>query len=106
MWNNTISLPIKKVTEQDSAGFIDESWEFMGGIPANFMDSTRQDELLANRSGYTADVIVEIQACNYQGASFFVDDSTGDVYDIKRTFRPDRSMMIQLTGERREHGKI
>lgn len=106
MWNQSISLPIRKVTEQNESGFRTEHWKFIRGIPASLKDATRQDEIVGNQSGYQASVIAEIMACNYNGGSFFVDEVTGDVYDIRRTFRPDKSMMIQLTGERRERGTI
>lgn len=106
MWNRSISLPTRKVTEQNENGFQEEHWELIRGIPASLKDATRQDEIVGNQSGYQASVIAEIMACNYNGGSFFVDEVTGDVYDIRRTFRPDKSMMIQLTGERRERGTI
>lgn len=106
MWTGAISLPVKKITEQDENGFQDETWEFMGGIPAGFKDTTRADETLANQCGYSVDVVVEIMACNYNQASFFVDEATGQIYDIRRTHKADRSMKLELAGERREHGKI
>lgn len=106
MQNRSISIPIKKRSVQDSEGFRKEQWEFLRGIRADFKDTTRQDEILASQCGYSASVIVEIAACAYNGASFFVDEATGDIYDIKRTFQPEKSRKIQLTGERREHGKI
>lgn len=106
LWNSSISLPEEKVREQDSSGFVKEKWKYILGIPAAVKDATRSDEILANQCGYRIDIVVEILSCNYNGASFFVDEETGNYYEIKRTYRPDRSMMIQLTGERREHGKI
>ena len=106
MWNSSISLPVRKVTKQNKNGFQEDYWEFIRGIPASLKDATRQDEIIGNQSGYQASVIAEIMACNYNGGSFFVDEITGDVYDIRRTFHLDKSMLIQLTGERREHGKI
>ena len=104
MWNSSISLPVKKTVTQDKDGLLKETWEFSGGIPANFRDTTRTDEMLANQCGYNADAVVEIMACNYSGGSFFVDEGTGDVYDIRRTHRREKSMRLELTGERREHG--
>lgn len=106
MQNRSISLPVRKIAMQDPEGFTKEQWEFMGGIRACFRDTTRQDELLANQCGYQASVVVEIVAAAYNGASFFVDEATREAYDIKRTFQPEKSRMIQLTGERREHGKL
>ena len=106
MRNGSISLPVRKIEQQDSDGFPIENWEFMGGVRAAFRDATRQDELLANQCGYKATVLAEIAACAYNGASFFVDEATGEVYDIKRTYRPRKSYKIQLTGEKREYGKL
>lgn len=106
MWNNSISLPVKKTTTQNADGLLNETWEFAERIPASFKDTTRADETLANQCGYGVDVIVEIMACNYNQASFFVDEATGQAYDIRRTHRKEKSMRIELTGERREHGKI
>lgn len=106
MWDRSIALPKEKVRTQSSGGFVAEEWTYIRGIPASALDATRSDELLANQCGYGADLVVEIQACNYNGASFFVDESTGETYEIKRTYKPNRSMLIQLTGERREHGKF
>ena len=105
MQNRSISFPVRKVTEQDSEGFTSESWEFMGGIRASFLSATRQDEILANQCGYEATIIVEIAACAYNGASFFVDEATGDIYDIKRSYQADKTRTVKLTGERRERGK-
>lgn len=106
MWNSSIRLPTEKITNQDSEGFAEESWKFTEEIPARFLDTTRMDETLANQYGYRADLVAEIMACNYNGASFFVDVTTESEYEIKRTFCSENSGKIQLTGERREHGKI
>ena len=106
MQNRSISIPIRKIIEQDSEGFVKETWKYLGGIRASFKDTSRQDEILANQYGYEATVIVEIAACAYNGASFFVDEATGEIYDVKRSYKPEKSRMIQLTGERRQHGKI
>ncbi len=106
MQNRSISLPIRKITEPDAEGFVKEMWEYMRGIRASFKSASRQDEILANQCGYEATVIVEIAACAYNGASFFVDEATGEMYDVKRSYQPEKSRMIQLTGERRQHGKL
>lgn len=104
MWIKSVSLPVKKIVHTDKEGFQTENWEYMRGIRANFKDPTRQEELLANQRGYRANIVVEIVACVYNGASFLVDEATGEIYDIKRAYCPDKSMYIQLTGERRECG--
>ena len=49
--------------------------------------------------------VVEIMACNYSGESFLVDESTGEIYDIKRRFQKNKSMKVQLTCQMRERGK-
>lgn len=107
MWNHSISLPLKKQVVEDDDGFpIETTYEYMGGIPANFTDMTRADELLANQLGYSADQNIEIMVCNYSGQSFLVDEATGELYDIKRTFRKDKSGTVVLTAQRRERGMV
>ena len=107
MWNKSISLPVRKVSPAvDKDGItIGETYEFIGGIPASFRDATREDEVAACQNGYTADVNVEIMACNYKGCSFLVDDETGEIYDIRRRFSKDKSLTVILTCQRRERGK-
>ena len=107
MWNKSISLPVKKndPTINENGIMMEETYEFIGGIPADFRDSTRDDEVLAKQNGYTADQVVEIMACNYSGESFLVDESTGEIYDIKRRYQKNKSMKVQLTCQMRERGK-
>ena len=105
MWTKSISLPARKIQEQDSEGFAHTEYEYISGIPASFLDATRDDEILAAQKGYSADQSVEIMACNYNGASFLIDEENGQVYDIQRTFRKDKGMTMVLTCQRREcHG--
>lgn len=106
MWNGSVSIPVGKHTVTNANGFDTDQWEFLGGVPANFTDATRDDLILANQKGYTVDQNIEIAVCNYHGEGFLVDESTGSVYDIKRTFQKDKSMMIQLSCERRPDGHI
>lgn len=106
MWVTSITMIGSKEETQDSAGFVSENSEKITGIPANRLDTARNDEILANEAGYTADVIMEIEAAAYYGQSAFMDEATGNWYDIRRTFRKNKSNRIQLTGELREHGKI
>lgn len=106
MWTTSIALPASNDETQDTAGFVQENRNFMTGIPANAIDATRNDVILANQDGYTADIIMEIEAAAYSGQGCFIDESTGRFYNIRRTFRKNRSNRIQLTGELREHGKI
>lgn len=106
MWTTSISLPAEDNPAQNESGFVthNKSWE--GGIPANMMDATRQEEVLANQRGYNADVVVEIDAEAYNGAGHFMDEATGDEYDIVRRYQKDKSNRIRLTGQRREHGRL
>lgn len=106
MWNKSISLPAKRIRHQDSEGLAEDTYEFIKDIPANFTDTTREDEVLAAQKGYTADQNVEIMHCNYNGASFLVDDSDGQIYDIKRTYHKDKAMTLVMTCERRQCGEL
>ena len=106
MWNTSIALPVENTETQDSSGFISRTKTYLQNIPANRSDCTRADETLANQMGYIADVIMEIDAAVYNGAGYFIDEASGTEYEIRRTFRKDRSNKIQLTGQRREHGKV
>ena len=106
MWNGSILL-IRTILEgQNENGFSQSQRECSCEIPASISDTTRTDEVVGNQCGYSADIVVEIAACNYAGESAFKNVGTGIVYDVKRTYRPQRSMNIILTGEAREHGKI
>ncbi len=106
MWNKSISMPVNAQEIQDAAGFVTAETQYITGIPANFLDITRNDEILAAQKGYNADMTIEIMACNYTGASFLIDESDGTVYDIIRTFRKDKSMKVQCLCERRERGEF
>ena len=85
MKNSSISLPVKFEESQDSEGFIIKEPTLLKGIPASFTDATRNDEILAERKGYTVDQNIEITACNYHGEKWLIDESTGDIYDIRRS---------------------
>jgi hypothetical protein len=90
----------------DDDGFpVDTQYEWLGGIPANFTDLTRDDEALANQLGYSANQNIEIIACNYSGQSFLRDEATGEVYDIQRTFRKNKAGTVVLTCKKRERGR-
>lgn len=106
MWNGSICFIKKKTTEKDKEGFCKSEIEMSEEIPANIGDATRNDETLGNQRGYSADISVEILACNYSGESMFKDIATGKNYEVKRTYRKQKTMMIALTGEERERGKI
>ncbi len=106
MWNRSIALPRKEVLEQDGEGFQKTRREFIKGIPANFTDVTRNDEILASQKGYTINQNVEIMACNYSGEAYVVDESTGDMLEVKRVFQKDKSNFVILSCERRKNGEI
>ena len=75
-------------------------------VGLSIKDATRLASTLANQAGYNADVVVEIMACCYNSASFLIDEKTGIIYDIQRTFCKDKAMTMQITAQRREHGKV
>lgn len=102
MWSTSIKLPVSKEERRNENGFPEVIYTYLENIPASFTDVTRNDEILAFQKGYTADQNVEIVGCNYNGQSFLIDEATGKVYDIKRAYRKDKSMLVTLTCERRE----
>lgn len=103
MWNKSIKLQESSTVTTDEDGFSSSSsTTFLEGIPANFKDTTRYDKMLANQDGYTADQNIEIASCNYSGQKKLYDEENGDEYEVKRTFRADKSMNIVLVCERRE----
>lgn len=106
MQNQVIELPIEYRSESsyDSQGFWHWIVDEIRIVRANIKDVTRQDELLAKESGYTASIIVEIAKCAYNDEAQF--GYNGRYYDVKRTYAPDKSFKVQLTGELREHGKF
>ncbi len=104
MWNKSISLVTDIVTVTDKDGFDVKQEELLEGIPANFTDTTRNDEIMANQTGYTADQNIEILQCNYNGEKYLYDEESGEKYEVMRTYKKDKSMNIILTCERRERG--
>ncbi len=98
MWNHSISLPLHKTENVNANGIaMDPVYEFLGGIPANFTDVTRNDEMLGAQGGYVAEQNVEIAVCNYSGQSFLLDEGTGKRYEVVRTHRNDRAMTMIMT---------
>lgn len=106
MWNGSIKFVKKGDDGQDKDGFHREPKSYSGSIPANFTDVTRNDEILASQKGYTADQNIEVMECNYGGECCLLDESSGNLYDVKRTFRKDKSMSMILTCERRQNGTV
>lgn len=103
MWNTSIKLPLSRDVTVDEEGFTKNTYRYMENIPASIRDVGRQDEIVADKYGYRADKIVEIMACNYASQSHLIDESDGAYYAVRRSFRPDKSMCIQLTVERSEN---
>ena len=106
MWNGSIKFPIKGKKEQNNNGFMKEMHSYTEAIPANIKDVTRSEISVGMQAGYHADIAVEIMACNYNKEAFFIDECTGDIYDIKRTFGLNKSMTIEVIAEKRNCGKI
>lgn len=106
MWNGSIRFIKKGNDMQDKDGFYQYDGELLESIPASFTDVTRSDEILASQEGYTADQNIEIMACNYSGERCLMDESDGAIYDVRRTYRKDKSMSMILTCERRQNGTV
>ena len=106
MWNGSIELSRMRQEGQNENGFPLNQYECSEEIPANISDTTRTDEVVGNQCGYNADITVEIAGCNYNREAVFRDVGTGILYDVKRTYKPPKSLNIILTGEAREGGKI
>lgn len=104
MWNKSVKLPLTASQTEDEDGFVTGSKTFLEGIPANFRDVVRDEQILANQRGYTADQTIEIAECNYNGQKHLLDEENGDQYEVKRAFHADKSMNISLVCERRERG--
>lgn len=104
MWNKSVKLVVEEIENADLDGFSEIREIYLEGIPANFTDTTRSDEIQANQTGYTADQNIEILKCNFHGEKYLYDEETGEKYEVKRTFHKDKSMSIVLTCERRERG--
>ena len=105
MWNTSISLPETDTITQDTSGFPSHNKTYISEIPATRLDVTRADEQLANQYGYTVSHVYEIDKACYNNAGFLIDEADGEIYDIKRTYSPDKSNNISLTVEKRNRGK-
>lgn len=105
MWTSAICFSSGTVTEENEDGIetVTESWG--NPIRANFKDLTRDDMIMAQQLGFTAEVNVEIHKGSYGGQSYFKDVKTGNVYDVKRSFIGDHKMNVVLTSIKRERGK-
>lgn len=106
MWNRSIRLIHQKGGKTDKDGFEKKEHVCSGKIPAGFQDVTRNDQILAEQSGYEVDQNIEIMACNYNREPLLMDEETGEIYEIMRTFRLNRSRKIILTCRCRERGTV
>lgn len=106
MWNKSVKFATGSITETDEDGFDVTTESFLEHVPANFTSTTRNDEIIANQCGYSADQNIEVAACNYNGETTLYDEATGDRYEVKRTYQSNKAMNIILTCERREHGAL
>ena len=107
MWNKSISLPLPVLPEQDADGFpVPAGDTLIQHIPARQRTTSRTDETLASQGGYTIDMAIDINKVAYSGQPYFIDEADGAIYDIRATRPRQRGVLIQLTGELREHGKI
>lgn len=105
MWTSSICFPTTAST-QDADGFPTDVTTDGEAIKASYTSATRADQTLANSRGYSADIIAKIASCNYHNQGYFKDCKTGDIYDIKRTYQAEKSKLMELTGEKRENGKV
>ncbi len=106
MWNGSITLMHLIEEGKDPDGFLQVRNDSMGHVPAEFRDVTRNDQMLASQSGYEIDRNVEIMACNYNRETLLIDEKTGELYEIMRTFQPERSSRMILTCRRKEPGTV
>lgn len=106
MWNGSVTLMHLIEEETDPDGFLQVRHTGMGHVPAEFRDVTRNDQMLASQSGYEIDWNVEIMACNYNRETLLLDEKTGELYEIMRTFQPERSSKMILTCRRKEPGTV
>ncbi|MGO5338012.1 hypothetical protein ACTQZS_14630 [Bilifractor sp. LCP19S3_H10] len=102
MYDRTISLPEKVEVTRDSEGYRKETIVWASGIPASRRDATRNDEIIAQQDGYTADVVFRIASICYSGEKYLKDDADDHIYDIKRHYHGDKRMYVDLTCQRRE----
>lgn len=103
MWNKSVRLLAGLEPKRDAEGYVSETKEsWLSGIPANFLDVTREDEILAQQFGYTASQRIEIAACNYNGEKTLMEEASGERYEVKRAFRKNKGNFAELICERRE----
>lgn len=105
MRNDSISLPSGYNESRDSDGYPTRERKWMTGIPCTVYDATRADQTLAAQEGYTADITIRIDHRIYTGQGYLKLESTGEMYDVKRSHRSGTSNDIELTGQIRKGGR-
>lgn len=102
MWNRTIKIPVSSITTQDAEGYPTTQTVYRT-IRANIQSASRNDQIVADQKGYSADIIATVMTRNLLGLprnwSQFVEPLSGDVFEVKRTYRPDKSRFVELTGQ-------
>ena len=102
MWNQIIKIPVSAQTTQDAEGY-PTTVTIYRTIRASFKSATRNDQIVADQKGYSADIIAEVMQRNLYGLpsnwSQFVDVLTGDVYELKRAYKKDKGRTVELTGQ-------
>lgn len=102
MWTHVIRIPVSSTVTQDAEGYPTTVTQYRE-IPASLQSAQRGDQILAEQKGYSADVVAVVMARNLYGLprnwSQFIDTETGDVFELKRTYRQDRNRTIELTGQ-------
>lgn len=103
MWNRTIKIPLGSTVTQDDEGYPIRESTYLTGIPASVLSAGRQDQILADQKGYNADAVYVVLARNLYRLpgnwSQFIDEVTGDVFEVKRIYQADKSRMVELTGQ-------
>ena len=105
MWTHSVRFPHPVTVVDEEDGFEDTHDNWGEEVPADFSDTTRTDEVAARQLGFDADQNIKVHVSAYDGQGYLKDEATGDVYDVKRTFLPDKSMYIILQCKKRERGK-
>ena len=103
MWTTAITFAHTS-TARDEDGFLQQTEVWGSPVRASKEDITRQDEILASQYGYHLETNFRIQKANYGGESY-LKDAEGEVYEIKRTYTPERSNYIILACAKRERRK-
>jgi hypothetical protein len=101
MWCDSIKLPKGYEESTNENGFPVNIPTYTESIPANFLSAKRADKTLANQRGFTADIVIEIMACNYNDQNTLVDEKSEKEYDIIDTYQEKGKDTMQLTCQRR-----